>query len=176
MEKYNSIARKLHWTSGLIIISLLIAGFIMTELPKSPMRNYIYYLHKSFGVMIILIMFVRILWKIQSKSPQLRIAKWQKTSAHITHGLLYITALLMPTSGLLMSISHGYPPNVFGLFTINFPATSLIKPYAKIFSNTHYYTGWILTILIAIHIIAAFSHGLGKNGIIWRMWNKNHNQ
>lgn len=177
MEQYSKISKTFHWTTGIIIIFLIIAGFIMTEMPKSEFRNYIYTLHKSFGVLIILLMFLRLIWALKSKAPALpkSIPKWQKTIAHINHGALYLTGLLMPISGLLMSISHGYPPKVFGLFTVNFLFTT-IKPYAKIFSSAHYFIGWGLTALIITHIIAAFSHGVGKNGIIWRMWNKPHNQ
>lgn len=177
MEKYNSVSRKFHWSSGIIIIALIVVGFIMTEMPKSELRSSIYALHKSFGVFIILLMFLRLAWKLTTKAPALpkSIPKWQKKISHINHWLLYITGLLMPISGLFMSIAHGYPPKVFGMFVINFLSTPL-KPYAKIFSNAHYFIGWGLTILIILHIIAAFSHGLGKNSIIVRMWNKNHNQ
>ena len=173
MQTYDSTSKKLHWLIAAIIISLLIAGFIMGDLPKSPSRHLIYNLHKSFGTTVLLLMIIRIIWRLTHTPPKLpnTMPKWQVTGAHVTHGLLYLIGIIMPASGLLMSISHGHPPNIFGLFVINLPIPQT-QQLADIFSTSHYLLGWLLSILIILHIGAAFSHGLNKNSIIWRMWSK----
>ena len=173
MQSYDNISRKLHWLIGFIIIALIIVGFIMESMAKSPTRGIIYNLHKSFGVTILCLMIFRIIWKLNHTHPKLpnTIPRWQQIAAHITHGFLYLIGILMPLSGLLMSVSHGHPPNIFGLFILNFP-NHWIKPYANFFSSSHSFLAWLFSLLIIMHIGAAFSHGINKNGIIWRMWKK----
>src|SRR5210317_1470897 len=84
-QQYNNVAILLHWIIGLAIIFMLILGIFMTDIPKeapkqssfdlfnfciyswevekakSP-RSFYFELHKSIGVTLLVMIFIRIFW------------------------------------------------------------------------------------------------------------------
>jgi cytochrome b561 len=174
LQKYHILSRIIHWLMALIIISLLAIGIYMTDfIPKdASYRGTIYGLHKSFGVLVILLFFIRIINRLINKAPKLpnSLPNWQKFIAKVTHFKLYILMFLMPISGYLMSNSYGYAVNLFGLrmpFLIE-------KNYESgaFFSYCHKYLGYIFIALITLHIMAVIRHRFfdkTENNILSRM-------
>lgn len=158
--KYNLLSRILHWFMALIIISLIIMGIYMTEFlaKDATSRSLIYSLHKSFGVVILLLFFVRLINRILNKAPTLPdiFKKSEKIAANIGHISLYILMLLMPLSGYLMSNSYGYNVKLFGLKLPNLISTNY--ELGPIFSKAHFYLGYFLLLVILIHISAVIKH------------------
>ena len=172
--KYSLSSRILHWTMAVIILGLLGVGIYMTEFldKESENRMMIYGLHKSFGVVALILIVVRIINRFINKPPALpdTIKKEERIAAHLGHIALYVLMLLVPLSGYLMSNSYGYPVKLFGLqlpFLVekNFD----IGP---IFSNAHFYFGYGLLAVVVIHIAAVAKHKFfdkEENDVLKRM-------
>lgn len=155
---YGSIAKILHWVIGISIIGLLCVGFIMESMPPSPEKYEIYDTHKAFGILVLSLVLVRIVWRIINKTvlADESIPLMLQFAAKIGHFLLYICMLAMPISGALMSLLGGHDINMFGLFTISAFEQNL--ELAKFFHTTHGLVAWIFVALISTHILAAFYH------------------
>jgi len=159
---------------AVIILGLLGLGIYMTEFldKESENRMMIFGLHKSFGVVALILILLRIINRFKNKPPALpeTIKKYEQKLSHLTHYTLYILMLLMPLSGYLMSNYYGYPVKLFGLqlpFLVekNFD----IGP---IFSSAHFYFGYGLLFVVLLHIAAVIKHRFfdqKENDVLKRM-------
>lgn len=168
---YGSIAKTLHWLIALLIISLLAVGFIMADMAVSPDKFRVYGLHKSFGITVLAVAAVRLMWKAANDSPLLPDAmnKLEQLAAKAGHALLYVLMFAMPLSGWAMSSAAGLPVSVFGWFTL----PNLVAPdneLKKILRETHEWLAWALIIMISLHVLAALLHHFYyKDNVLRRM-------
>lgn len=151
MPKYHIAIRILHWLMAAIIIGMLILGFLMDS-------SFLYGIHKSFGVTILLLFFVRIAARNITKTPALpeQIAKREKMLAKFGHYSLYALLLAMPISGWLMSNWGGHPVKLFGLDLFNLVEKN--KPLGKIANEVHEILAYALIIMISLHVIGFLKH------------------
>src|SRR5688500_7256534 len=70
-EKYPLKMRIMHWMVGIIIISMLISGIIMTNLDNNSLKWCLYSLHKSFGVTVFPLILLRLIIRFKSIIPPL---------------------------------------------------------------------------------------------------------
>ena len=158
--KYSVSSRILHWVMAVIILSLLGVGIYMTEFldKDSQNRMTIYSLHKSFGVVILLLFICRLINRFFHKAPALpeTMKKSEKLAAHFGHIILYILMLAVPLSGYLMSNSYGYGVTLFGLKLPFLVQTNY--EIGPIFSKAHFYLSYTLLAIIIIHIAAIIKH------------------
>lgn len=172
--KYALTSRILHWFMAIVILFLLGLGIYMTDFlsKEAANRMEIYNLHKSLGVMVLILIFIRIVNRLIYKAPALpeSLPKFEKILANLGHFGLYILMILVPLSGYLMSNSFGYPVHFFGIempFLIekNFD-------HGKLFSEAHELSAFTLLGLIALHILGALKHRFfdkPENDVLKRM-------
>ena len=68
-ERWGTVSIGLHWLTALLILGLAVVGLIMTELPTSPFKMQVYALHKSFGLTVLALAVLRLLWRWIAGSP-----------------------------------------------------------------------------------------------------------
>lgn len=173
MEKYTLSMRILHWVMALLIITLLSVGFWMVGLPNdNPDKfNVIYPMHKSFGVLALLLIIIRIIQRFRVHIPQLpeQINQLSRTLFKIDLLLLYICMVAQPLSGYLMSTLGGHDVLFFGLKVPSLFAEN--KDLAKFFWRVHLYNGYGLVIFIVLHLIGNTKHYfVDKVNLLRRMW------
>ena len=112
-SKLSSNTVTLHWIVAIMMIGLLSTGLYM----ESTETFGLYPWHKSFGVLIILFVVLRILWRIKNgwPTPIRDYRKVEKILSKVVHYLLIIGTLLMPLSGFMMSSMGGHGVAFFGL-------------------------------------------------------------
>jgi cytochrome b561 len=166
---YDTTSKIIHWLSAIIIIALLAAGFYMEDLAYSDTKMEIYGLHKSFGITLFILVVFRLIWR--SKHPVDKLESTTKSDhikAKAVHGLLYMSMILMPVSGVLMSWSGGYKVAFFSLTLPNLVSKN--ETLHQITASTHEWLGIILCVLILAHVGAAlFHHFIKKDDTIKRM-------
>jgi cytochrome b561 len=172
MEKYSLSMRIIHWLMALLIITLLAVGLWMSGLPNEyPGKYDVYALHKSFGVIALLLIVVRISVRMRSKVPALpkEINKFDTGLSAITIFVLYACMFAMPMSGYLMSTFGGHPVHLFGL---ELPSVVSQNPdMGKFFWNVHGYAGYVLIVFIGLHILGSLKHiAVEKVNLFKRMW------
>lgn len=116
---HSGSTRLLHWTMALIIVSMLYLGSSMIQ-SLDIWQVEAVKLHKSFGILALVLVIIRLFNKLLSRRPPLPndLPKWQKFAAHITHFGLYTLMLAMPLSGWLMQSAGGRVVSLFGWITL----------------------------------------------------------
>ena len=102
---YHGIAIALHWVIALMILALLLVGNLMVRLEDAdPLRYLITQWHKSIGVIVLLLVFLRLAWRATHRPPPLpdSLKPWESRAASLTHLLLYLLMLVLPLSGWIM--------------------------------------------------------------------------
>jgi cytochrome b561 len=154
---------------GLTIIGIIIAGFIMTSLEPNDQKWFIYAQHKAFGMIILALIPLRILWRLINPQPKLpkNTPNWQAKAANLNIFFLYLCMLVMPLSGFIMSSFGGHPISIFNLFTI--PAFEKHQ-VAGLMHETHEILAWGIAASVTLHILGALHHHfILKDTVLKRM-------
>ncbi len=172
MTKYAISSRIFHWSSALLILSLFALGLWM--------RSLGYYdawyqdapdLHKSFGLLLALIIILRVLNRFFKHPPAaLDTHKlWETKLAHIIHGILYLGLFIIIISGYFIATSDNRGIEVFDLFS--FPAFfTAFEEQEDIAGFIHEWAAYILMALVSLHVAGALKHHfLDKDSTLKRM-------
>lgn len=170
-HSWGSLSIGLHWLTFILILSLGILGTIMTDLPNGPLKIQIYTLHKSFGLTVLGLTALRLLWRLFSRTPDLLPGTplWQAVIAKLTHASMYVLLFAIPLSGWLYNSAAGFPLKYFGLFKL--PKLSGYNPELKhLAGDTHETLFYVLAALLLLHAGAALKHHyLDKDVTLTRM-------
>ena len=178
--RYTKTAVVLHWLIAIAIFAMFALGWFMTDLPKeapkqsafdlfnwgmytwqtneaiSP-RSFYFNLHKSIGVTITILILLRLLWRVTHKPPALLASyqAWERKLATGSHHLLYLLMIILPASGLIMSVYSKYGIKWFGM---PFIAGLDNKAMRELYTQIHEVIGIILLVIVGVHILAALKH------------------
>ena len=154
--QYRSQQKLIHWLSAVVVILafLIIMFKIILSQFLGGMPN-IYLLHKSIGVLVLILTIWRIKVIIQYGIPDVldKHQRLQRILSKSTQGFIYIFLLIVPLSGYLMS---SRPLNFFGMISI--PAINVPNEFYQFFHTTHLVSSYLLAILIMLHVIGALYH------------------
>jgi len=169
--KYSLSMRIFHWVVTLMVITLIVAGYIMSDMAVSEQKWQIYFMHKSFGLTLFIIVLMRIINRYRSKVPSLpkSISSFDAKLASIAHYMLYTLLLIMPLSGMLMSVFGGRGLPFF--FTTFLSTITRQENISGFFWLIHTKLPIIMIILISLHVLGSFKHLLvDKVNIFKRMF------
>ena len=107
--KYGLLAKLFHWVTFLILIAQIPFGFYLVGLEFSDERIELENIHILVGITIFYITLFRLIWKFMNKSPTSTINafKGQALIAKLNHSLLYLSILMITTSGILKKLYMG---------------------------------------------------------------------
>ena len=172
--KYHLLSRIFHWVMAILIIFMIGFGIYMTDFISDENTNHlaIYELHKSIGVLVLILLIARIINRLYHKPPALpeSIKNFEKKIAYLAHLGFYFLMLIVPLSGYLMSNFYGFEVKIFGIILPNLTSQNI--DLAKIFSEIHEISAFSLTGLILLHISAVFKHRFfdqKQNDVLKRM-------
>ncbi|MGS0673543.1 cytochrome b [Shewanella sp. 0m-4] len=159
-NSYGLVAILIHWLSAIAVIGLFAVGFWMVDLTYySSWYQTAPHLHKSIGLLLLLLTLIRLVWRYFSVKPaELTTHKpWEKRAAHLAHNALYLLMLLIMLSGYLISTADGRGIWIFDWLEV--PSFGeLISKQADIAGAIHQYLAYGLIALVVIHAIGAFKH------------------
>lgn len=158
-ERWGWVSIGIHWLTVLMVLSLVVVGLLMQELPNSPTKIEVYALHKSFGLTVLALTLLRMLWRLfaGTPAPVPGTPAWQRFAAQASHGALYVILLAMPLSGWLYNSASGFPLKWFGLFGL--PKLSGYDPDVKAFAlSMHEWLFYALLAIVFVHAAAALKH------------------
>ncbi len=171
MTRYTLPHRLLHWTMAIAILIAIPIGMVMDDVKEGPFQNALYDLHKSLGVLVLILALIRVALKrshgVPDPSPEL--ADWQLRSATSVHHALYALMIVVPLLGFVANSFYGAPIPFFWLFTIP-TFTPHNEDIAGMIFSLHTALAILFGILIVIHIAAALHHRfIRKDGVFSRM-------
>ena len=177
--RYTSVAIALHWLLALALGAMIAIGKNMYDADHQPI-SWLFQLHKSIGITILVLVIARIVWRFMNPPPALpeAMASMEKRAAHGVHVGLYALMILLPLTGWIMvSVSP------FAIATVLYGAVSwphlpafaglaletreLVYPRIE---NVHELLSWALIALFVLHLAGAIKHELSdEEGVIKRM-------
>jgi len=170
-NSYGIVAKSFHWILFLMLTFSIVAGNFLASMPKGVEKLQAAGMHKSFGLVILALVLLRLGWRlvnIQPKDSEGTPAV-QSLMAHAMHWVLYALMFAQPLSGILMSQAAGFPVSLFGVFEL--PVLLDKDPsLAQLFRGAHG-TVWILLVLAVVgHAGAALHHHfIKKDDVLKRM-------
>jgi cytochrome b561 len=173
-QKLSPLTIALHWVIALTIIAMLGVGFYMSWYEVYPLYDW----HKSFGVLIFVVILLRVWWRIKNgwPVPVRDYPKLEHLLAKATHWVLIVGTVLMPISGMLYSGLGGWGIKVFGWVMVpgNKNAKGQTEPIHAGLSSfgqfTHEWLGYLLAVAIILHVAGALKHHLiDKDRTLLRM-------
>ncbi len=169
--RYTRTAVALHWIIAVALVGLFSVGIYMHDLPLSPWKLKVYSWHKWAGVSILLLVLVRLAWRLGHRPPALpdTMPRWQQVAAHGLHHVLYLLMVAIPISGWLMSSAKGFQTVWFGVL----PIPDLLgkdEALGDALKAVHLSLNITLATLVLAHIGAAIKHHLvDRDDILSRM-------
>lgn len=170
-NSFGSIAKFFHWLIALCIIGLIIVGLTMVNITDKPLKMQIFNYHKLFGLTVLALVILRILWRWVNIVPKLpaSMPRWEFALESAVKFALYFCILLMPISGWIFSSAAGYYPHI-GNIVFAAPGIPKSKAIAEFFKQVHITTAWVLIGLLVLHILGALKHHfINKDNILRRM-------
>ena len=177
-QGYAPAQKVLHWlVAGLAIGALGFGATIglygfegLVESFGQNATNVIYRYHKTAGVLILALMFLRlaarIRWGKPAHVPPLK--SWERIASSATHHGLYACLFAMPILGWAATAAGGYPVEFFewrlpGLLSKN-------EALSRTLFSLHGAVGFLTLVLAAVHIAGALKHALlDRDGVMGRM-------
>tara|TARA_R110002033_G_scaffold60285_6_gene110441 strand:- start:3063 stop:3632 length:570 start_codon:yes stop_codon:yes gene_type:complete len=170
--RYTRVAIWLHW---------LIAALIFVTIPlikfggsgETALHDTATNTHKLIGITILALTILRVIWRLANRPPALpeTMSRALRYAAKTTHMLFYLLLLAIPLSGWWMT--SAFPkrhPIEVGLFEVPFLPVSVNMASAGAAHDVHEYGGWLMIILLVVHIAAALKHQfIDRDGVLSRM-------
>jgi len=168
---YSLTARALHWITAALVLILLPLGLVIANNWGGSLQDPLYNLHRSIGATIIVLVFVRLGYRLTHPPLPLPddIPPIQRFAAHATHWALYGLLIAQPLIGWMGTSAYRAPIVVFGLFEL-----PPIWPEDRAFSDRLFAVHGLMAIVIAglaaAHIGAALHHHfVRKDRVLMRM-------
>jgi len=169
--RYTAIAQTLHWLIAGLIVTQFVLAISADDLPIGAHKLALLARHKSFGMTVLMLAILRLLWRLKNLPPELPagMTHLERVLARISHAAFYVLLLAMPMTGWLMSSAKNYSVSWFGLFT--WP--NLIAKNEAAFDvlrSTHHILGDVLFVIAVLHILAALKHHFwNRDDVLLRM-------
>lgn len=160
---YGAAAKGFHWLLFLMLTFSIVMGNFLAAMPKGPEKLQAAGMHKSFGVVLLILILLRLVWRLINETPALPdgTSAREALMAKAMHWALYVLMFAQPLSGIMMTQAAGFPVSFFGLF--EFPVFIDKDPDVAKFFGAMHGTVWILLVLGVIgHAAAALHHHLVK--------------
>lgn len=150
----------LHWLIALLIIALLVVGIVLSNMERSPAKGELMMYHKSFGLIVLVLASWRLIWRLINGfiKPLPSHHKHEIMLAHTVVVILLVASVLMPLSGVVMTLAGGHSLDLFGLEIGPFAFTS--EPLANFAKGTHGVTAVVLMVAIGLHILGTIKHAV----------------
>jgi cytochrome b561 len=158
-DRWGPVSQLLHWLIVILILAMGTVGLVMTEMRNSPDKIQIYLLHKSFGITVLALVTLRLLWRLYAGRPHPvpGTPHWQERIATLMHAALYALVFALPISGWVLNSAAGFPLRWFELF--NLPAIAAkSEPLHDLAEEVHEWLFWTLIALALMHAAAAIYH------------------
>jgi cytochrome b561 len=169
--RYGAVSQLLHWTVAALIVVQFALAWSAEDLPNGLHKLALLARHKSFGMTILMLAILRLLWRLTHAAPALPdgMPRLQRLGARVTHVALYALLFVMPLTGWMMSSAKNYAVSWFGLFTWpnlvgkNEAAFNFLRATHDALSN-------LLFAVVVLHILAALKHHFwNRDDVLVRM-------
>lgn len=170
-DSFGLVTRLLHWLMALAILIMLALGTRIESLQPGLANLWLYGLHKSIGLSLLMLVLIRLVWHRISPPPAPigDPSALSQRLARAGHILLYLLLIAIPLSGWVASSASGIDTMFFDTWVV-----PPIAPVSEAWENA----GWavhgaltkLLMALLLLHVGAALKRQMEGDGTLSRMW------
>lgn len=157
---YGLISRAAHWVTATLVLCLIPIGLFMQTLPTaSSERAAFVAVHETLGITVLVLVLVRITWLARSAPPRLSqsLRRWERSLARITHPAGYALIILLPLTGILLTVFKGIPLELYG-WDVSLPVTPA-PPLGELWPTLHnQILPALFYVFITLHLGAVLKH------------------
>lgn len=167
-DRYGRVAIAIHWTSAVVIMGLMIAGFRAAAMTDLAAKASLLRIHAPLGIGVLILTLARIGWWMfadsKPKDPG-GLPRLQLVAAQAVHGLLYVAIFGLAGSGIALLVMSGAGTILFGDAAGQLPDFWNFAP-----RYGHAAMARLMALLLLLHIGAALYHQfVRKDRLLARM-------
>ena len=169
--RYGTPAIALHWILALLIAFMASLGWYMMTIEHQPGGPAAIALHKSLGLVVLVLVVLRIAWRAMHRPAPLPpgVPRWQVRASRLVEGALYALLVLVPLAGVFGAGYQRSPLAFFGHALPRWAAPD--RDRAELLFSVHSALVWATVVLVTVHAAAGFKHLLiDRDRIFQRMW------
>lgn len=169
--RYSKTAMLLHWSLAFALAFQIGLGWQFDSLQRGPNLFELYQLHKSVGILILVLSLARLVIRMAYSRPKpLADAIWSRWAAKLVHGGFYLVLIGGPLTGWLLvsSAKIAVPTVLFGILPLpHLPVDSAAHGAAE---ALHTQLASLAIALLLLHVVGALRHQFFKgDDILQRM-------
>jgi cytochrome b561 len=179
-RRYTGVAIALHWLIALLAIGQFAGGLYVEGLERGAQKFALIQMHKSFGIMVLLLTLVRLGWRLAHPAPPLpaSMTATERSIARFTHWLFYALLIGIPLIGWAMVSASPFADTVqtyiFGV--IHWPHLPFFagvedrQAVTDGIKEAHELLAFLMIGLVALHVAAALKHHfVNRDDVLARM-------
>ncbi|MBW4051405.1 MAG: cytochrome b [Proteobacteria bacterium] len=170
--RWGAVSQTFHWLIVAMILAQAVLALLFKRMHRGPEAAALIGVHKSFGMTILVLAALRLLWRWANPVPDLpgTLKSHERFLARFSHGALYALLFAMPLTGWLGSSALGFAVRWFNLFSIPDPLGK-DRALGHALYTTHSILALALGLILVLHIAAAVRHHwVLKDDVLRRMW------
>lgn len=161
-DRYTLPMRMLHWMRAALILGLIALGWTMTSLPDSTAAKFewMYPIHKEFGVLAFLIGTIALIVRRRSALPRhpAGLARWEVMLSGMVQYAMLALAIVVPLMGYAMSSTFTQSDGV-PFFVTDLPELLPKNDRAfALFALAHKTLAYTLLALVVLHVMGVLKH------------------
>ncbi len=163
------VTRVIHWLTVMMLVGSFAIVWSIGWLPAGPARVQAVGLHRTIGMLVLVVTVLRLLWRLASqRTPRIGMSPW-RWAAGVVHTALLCSLLITPLLGWTYTNARGHTLLLFG---IRLPSLIFKDRYfARVAIETHEFMAYALLTLISAHVAAAlWHHFVLHDATLKRMW------
>ena len=170
-DSWGAPAKFFHWVMAALILAQIALGLTAASWRLSPTKLELFFWHKSTGMLILLLVALRLLWRLANPAPALPsgMPAWERAAARASHLLLYALMIALPIAGWIVNSASNVPFRIFWLI----PLPAIVapdEPTADLVALVHGGLFVLLALVLVAHTGAALRHHFVKrNTVLVRM-------
>ncbi|MEP7350843.1 MAG: YceI family protein [Sphingorhabdus sp.] len=169
--RYSLAAMALHWMLALLLTFQLALGWQLHDLERGAAQFAGYQLHKTFGIIILLLSLARLAVRLWHRRPPAFVdSVWAARMAKLVHALLYVVMIGGPITGwiIVSTAKIKFPTLLFGV--IPWPHLRVPNAWHEPAEGLHAALAWMFVALLVLHVAGALRHQFVKDeNILARM-------
>lgn len=166
---FGLVARVMHWLTLLLLVGSFALVWSIGWLPAGGARAQAVGLHRSIGLLVLLVTLLRVLWRLAKRRPPGLASAALRWAAAAVQAALLACLLVVPLLGWAYTNARGHPLLLWG---IRLPSLIFKDQYfSRVAIQTHEVLAYTLLALIGAHVAAALWHHLVlRDATLKRMW------